>query len=129
MDSVTGERIDLEKQRADAAAAEFERERVAAKEQAERDRIAAEKQAKEDAAEAARQKRLAAERKKEQAEEDAQKAEEQRKVRAACGVIYQNTADKKIGDLTVREEQQVRECQATRAPSTRTPAYLVRLRL
>ena len=35
----------------------------------------------------------------------------ERDIRAACGVIYQNTADKKISDLTVKEEQQVRRCQ------------------
>ena len=45
------------------------------------------------------------------AEQDAREAEERRKVRAACSTIYQNTADKKIKDLTVREEQQVRACQ------------------
>lgn len=41
-----------------------------------------------------------------------QKAEEQGKVRAACRQVYDKTADKKVGDLTVREEQQVRACQA-----------------
>jgi len=118
-----GYRIDLEKQRADDAAARIEAEQIAAKEQAERDRVAAEEQAKKDAASAARQKRLAAERAKQQeeervrnakvrAEQDAKAAEEQRRVRTACGTVYQNTADKKIKDLTVREEQQVRACQA-----------------
>jgi len=71
------------------------------------------------------QKRLAAKRKKKQAEgealeakakaeRDAKAAEERRQVRAACGAVYQSTADinKKVGDLTVREEQQVRACQA-----------------
>ena len=48
---------------------------------------------------------------KAKAEGDAQAAEERRKVRAACTEIYQRTADKKIRDLTVREEQQVRSCQ------------------
>jgi hypothetical protein len=37
---------------------------------------------------------------------------EARRARAACVVIYRNTVDKKISDLTVREEQQVRACQA-----------------
>jgi len=46
---------------------------------------------------------------KRKAEEEAKAAEERRK---ACGVIYQNTADKKIRDLTVKEEQGVRTCQA-----------------
>lgn len=41
-----------------------------------------------------------------------QKAEEQAKVRAACQQAYNKTADKKVADLTVREEQQVRACQA-----------------
>jgi hypothetical protein len=49
---------------------------------------------------------------KAKAEKDAREAEEQRKVRSACSVLYQGTAEKKIGDLTVREEQQVRACQA-----------------
>jgi hypothetical protein len=35
-----------------------------------------------------------------------------RNIRAACSAIYQNTADKKTRDLTVKEEQQVRNCQA-----------------
>jgi hypothetical protein len=46
------------------------------------------------------------------AEKDAQAVEEARKIRAACRAIYQSTADKKISNLTVREEQQVRACQA-----------------
>jgi hypothetical protein len=80
-------------------------------------------QAKKDEAEAARRKRLAAEQKKkdaelnartakDRAEEDAKAAEERRKIRAACTVIYRNTVDKKVKDLTVGEEQQVRACQA-----------------
>jgi hypothetical protein len=98
------------------------------KEQAEKDAAAAEArhaaaaeaQADKDAA---RRKRLAAERKKKQAELDAQHAreevereeraaDERRKVRAACALIYRNTADTKLRDLTVKEEQQVRACQA-----------------
>jgi hypothetical protein len=73
-------------------------------------------------AEASRQRRLAAERKLNEteraarlarlrAEEGAKAAEERHKSRAACAVIYQNTIDKKVKDLTVREEQQVRACQ------------------
>ena len=46
------------------------------------------------------------------AEEDAKAVTERAKVRAACALIYKNTIDKKINDLTVREEQQVRACQA-----------------
>jgi hypothetical protein len=96
----TGERIDLEKQR----------------------KTEAEAQAKKDAAETARQKRIAAEQKKKdaerdariarsRAEEEAKAAEERRRVRTACSGIYQNTVDKKVKDLTVGEEQQVRACQ------------------
>jgi len=68
-------------------------------------------------------KRLAAEQKKKDAElntriekeraaEAARAAEERKKIRVACCAIYQNTANKKVSDLTVREEQQVRACQA-----------------
>jgi hypothetical protein len=35
-----------------------------------------------------------------------------RNIRAACSAVYKDTADKKIRDLTVKEEQQVRNCQA-----------------
>ena len=111
IDAVTGERIDLVKQRQDADAA-----------QAEEDRQAAEVQAKKDATEVAHRKRLALEKKNKQAESDAKdarfkaeadavEAAKQQRVRAACAVIYQNTIDKKVKDLTVREEQQVRACQ------------------
>jgi hypothetical protein len=76
-----------------------------------------------EAADAARRKRLAAEQKRKQAEADARyatmqaekegkAAEERRKIRAACSAIYQTTADTKLKDLTVKEEQQVRACQA-----------------
>jgi hypothetical protein len=80
-------------------------------------------QAKKDAAEAARRKQLSAEQRKKdaerdariakyRAEEEAKTAEERRKIRAACSAIYQTTADKKLKDLTVKEDQQVRACQA-----------------
>ena len=108
INGVSGERVDLE-------ALRKQREAEQAAEDAER--------VKNEAAEAARQKRLAAERRKRQAEEEARyakmraeeeakAADERRKIRAACAVIYQNTADKKLKDLTVREEQQVRACEA-----------------
>jgi len=122
IDGYTGERIDLEKQRASEAAAQAEQERIAAKERVEHERAAAEEQKKKGAAQAMREKRLAAERKRKEVEEsareakvqaaqDAKDAEARMKVRAACKTIYQNTADKKTKDLTVREEQQVRTCQ------------------
>ncbi len=68
--------------------------------------------AKKEAAEAARRKRVAAERRQHEEDAAAQAAEQRRKVRAACAVTYQSTADKRVSDLTVREEQQVRACQA-----------------
>lgn len=84
---------------------------------------AAETQARKDAAEAGRRRRLAAEQKKKDAERDARIAkyrdeeeakavEERRKLRAACSAVYQTTADTKLKDLTVKQEQQVRACQA-----------------
>jgi hypothetical protein len=45
------------------------------------------------------------------AEEDAKAAEELRKARVACASVYQATIDKKVKDLTVREEKQVQACQ------------------
>jgi hypothetical protein len=87
INGLTGERVDLEKQLREV-------------------------KAKQDAAEAARRKRLASEQKRKQAGEDAKAAEERRRIRAACSAIYQNTADMKISNLTVKEEQQVRTCQA-----------------
>jgi hypothetical protein len=74
------------------------------------------------AVEAARLRKAAEERKQKEvkdaaraaqlkAEEDVKAAEERRKVRVACAAIYQATIDKKVKDLTVREEQQVRACQ------------------
>ena len=32
--------------------------------------------------------------------------------RATCGAVYRKASDKKVSDLTVKEEQQVRACQA-----------------
>jgi hypothetical protein len=69
-----------------------------------RRRKAAEERKQRDSKEAARAAKL-------KAEEDARAAEERRKVRVACAAIYQATIDKKVKDLTVREEQQVRGCQ------------------
>jgi hypothetical protein len=109
---------------ADTAKAEQDAKDAAeAARRAQEEQRAAEAQAKKDAAEAARRKRLAAEQKRKQAEldariakeradEEAKAAEERRKIRLACSTIYQSTADKKLKDLTVKEEQQVRACQA-----------------
>ncbi|MGA3205072.1 MAG: hypothetical protein ABSF12_21460 [Bryobacteraceae bacterium] len=73
--------------------------------------------------EEARRKGLAAERKQKEAAEaaslakikaaeDAKAAEDRAKTRAACSAIYQNTIDKKVKDLTVREDQQIQACRA-----------------
>lgn len=86
-------------------------------------RILGTEEAKKEAVEAAHRKRVAAEQKRKQAEADARyatvqaekeakAAEERRKIRATCAAIYKDTVDKKIKDLTVGEEQQVRVCQA-----------------
>ena len=79
-------------------------------------RKATEAQAKKDSAEAARRRRLAAARKNKEEEEracrDGIMANEAAKIRVACKVTYKGTADKKIGDLTVKESQQVQACQA-----------------
>lgn len=100
---------------AEKRAIEAEKQRVAAEEQAAIDRKKA-------IAEAARRKRLAEEQKKKdaeinarlakyRAEKDAADAEDRRILRVNCTVIYQSTIDKKVKELTVREEQQVRACQ------------------
>jgi uncharacterized membrane protein len=72
----------------------------------------AQAQAIRDAALAARQKREEAEEAARQKREEAAAAFKRRKARAACTVIYHNTIDKKVNELTVREEEQVRACQA-----------------
>ncbi len=119
IDGVAGAAIDLEKELHEI---KTERE-AAATAQAEEDRRAAEVQTKKAVADAARRKRLAAEKSKrdaalsaslakDKAEARAKAAEEQCKIRDGCAVIYLNTADKKLKDLTVREEQLVRTCQA-----------------
>jgi hypothetical protein len=119
IDGVTGEQVDLAKEVQDLKA----KRAAEAAAQAEEERKAAEAQRKKDAAETARRKRLAAERDRKEAEEnarltrkreeeEAKAAAEQARLRAACAVIYRNTANKKVSDLTVDEEQKVRACQA-----------------
>jgi hypothetical protein len=115
---------DAAKAVADAAKAETDAKDAAeAAVRAQEQRRAAETQAKTAAAEAARRKKLAAEQKKKDADarveeykanltREANAAEERKRLHAACTAIYQSTIDKKIKDLTVREEQQVRACQA-----------------
>lgn len=130
IDGLTGERVDLERQLEELkihheaeVASQAEAERKAAE-------VQAEAQAKKDAAEAGRRKLIAAEQRKKDADarlatykadmakqkaeekEEANAAFERRKIRVACSTIYRNTADKKLKDLTVKDEQQVRACQA-----------------
>src|SRR5205823_3683214 len=104
IDGVSGERVDLE-----------ERKRVAAEEQARQTAAMA-------ATDAERQKRLEAAETQMRKKEDAdyarikaaratKEAQERAKLRAACRTIYKNTSDKKVADLLVKEEQQVRACQ------------------
>ena len=108
IEGAEAERVDFEK-RLQEIKVKLEADAAA---QAEQKRKAAEVQAKKDAVEDARRERLAAERKRKQAEEDAQAAEQRRKIRASCAVIYKNTVNKKVSDLTVGEVQQVQACQA-----------------
>lgn len=101
----------------DAKWAENEAKRQAEEaEEARKAAIQAEKEAalkKKQAAERKKKEAIEAEENRRKAAEDAAKAaEEARKIRAACAAIFKGTADKKISDLTVREEQQVRACQA-----------------
>jgi len=71
---------------------------------------ASEKQAA-DAAPALARKKAAEAARREQVEEAEETAKEAR-LRSACKGIYGRTANKKVSDLTVKEEQQVRACQA-----------------
>jgi len=66
--------------------------------------VEAEQKKKEEAERPRRERAAAAER--------ARIAEEHRRIRAACSMIYKSTANRKISDLTVGEDQQVKACQA-----------------
>ena len=71
------------------------------------------------AAEAKRQREEAARAASVRAERAAEIAREKAAVRAFCGRLYEQTANKRVADLTVKEEEQVRTCQAVglyRAP-------------
>jgi len=63
------------------------------------------------AKQAAEQKKRDADLAKLKADEEAKATAEPATLRANCTFIYRNTADKRIGDLTVRESQQVQACQ------------------
>lgn len=113
--SGSGEEVDLEARR---RAIDAEQKVAAAEEaaRAEAQRIAADKEAEREKRLAAQRKRQDAEAKaryaKQKAEEEAAAAEKLARLRAACAGVYKKTVDKKIKDLTVGEEQQVRACQA-----------------
>ena len=49
---------------------------------------------------------------KKDAAEEAQAVKERHRVREACAAIYRTTSNMKVSDLTVKQEQQVRACQA-----------------
>ncbi len=93
-------------------------------------RVVGPEQAKKEAAEKARRTRELSEAAQKQSEDDAKAAEERQRTRAACTAIYQRTVDKKIGEPTVREGEQIRGCQAAvggafvleAAPKARRPA-------
>jgi hypothetical protein len=59
---------------------------------------------------AERRRRTIAEEKRKQSELTAKAVEAKRQLREACANIYHRTVDKKVKDLTVGEEQQVRSC-------------------
>jgi len=105
------------------ATKEAERQRAEAEAQAKTDAAEAEQEkieeaarSKKEAAEAQRRKRLAAEKKKQDADkaaalaryEEAQAA----RVRTTCADLYSKTSNKKLSDLTVKEDQGIRACQA-----------------
>jgi hypothetical protein len=105
------------------AAVEAERERATTQITDEVERKAEAERARKAEIEAARRKKLAADRKKQEEtadfeaykrkqEDEAVKAEGIRRLTVACGSLYDSTIDKKIRDLTVREEQQIKACQA-----------------
>jgi hypothetical protein len=69
-------------------------------------------EAKYEAARRAEDIKAAKERKRQQDDEQERIRLRRVKIQAACSVIYQDTINKKVSDLSVREEQQVRACQA-----------------
>ena len=122
-DEVAAHKLKRESEDAARTAAEVEKNRLAEEEKAKRVAEREKREKQEAAADAARRKQLADEQKKKdaeldariaktKAEDEAKAAEGQRQVRAACALIYKNTSNKKVADLPVKEEQQVRTCQA-----------------
>ena len=108
--------IAVQKEKDDAA--EAEHQKILAAEQEKKDATLDEQNrvrnlriAKEEAIQAARSAERRRQLKKEEAAQAVRAAEERQRLRANCTAIYQNTIDKKVKDLTVREEQQVRACQ------------------
>jgi hypothetical protein len=72
---------------------------------------AAAAEAKKAAAEATRQRQIEAKRAKARVDQAERAAAERRRIKSLCLALFAATADKKVKDLTVREEQQVRACQ------------------
>ena len=56
----------------------------------------------------AKEKKQAAERVKKERESAARRQQ----IRAICTHVYKSTSDKKVSDLTVKEDQSVRSCQS-----------------
>ena len=100
IDVVTGERVDLVARRNAEEAQATEQRRIMVVQEAERKEVLA-------AQEEQRRKREVA-----QAEERRKReAEDYAKDHAICVQVYKRTSNKKVSDLTVKEEQQVRACQ------------------
>ena len=123
IDGVSGERVDLEEQLRLTKARRDAEEAAEAERRAKKAAAEAERRAKKAAAEAKHRKRLAAEREKRaageraraakiRAEREAKAAEERARLRAACSLIYERIGNKMMSDLTVKEAQQVRACEA-----------------
>lgn len=110
---VSGESDGDRKARLEAKAAADEKE--AAERAIEQERLAREAAERARRAVAARKKREAdaeAKRRIEIAEEAARAAERHRRAQEFCSGVYARTANKKVADLTVTEEQAVRSCQS-----------------
>jgi hypothetical protein len=107
VDGPTGEKVDLDKEMADA---EDRARRLDEDKKAEQTKRQA-AEAKDAAAMAAKEKQDAAAEAKARAQREAAKLEAIRRAKLACIQIYKDTADKRVGDLTVKEEQAVRACQ------------------
>lgn len=102
---------ELNVKREEEYARRVEQEEADAIAQDEADRKAAAAQKSRAAAESARRKRAAADEAARAVEERRRLSEERRRLTEVCSAVRSKTIDKKISDLTVREEEQVRACQ------------------